>query len=326
MADKTIRFGVIGPGVIANKFAQAVQLCDDAVITAVASRNQARGDDYAASYGVQTVYTSYDALIEDPEIDAIYVAVPHTWHAELAIKAMRHKKAVLCEKPCAVNLAQAQQIIAVAKEENVLFLEAMWTRFLPTTLKAHEWIAEGKIGDVRLLESSFAFRNEPNLESRLYNRDLAGGAMLDVGVYIIAFSLDYGKGALKKLSGMAQVGATGVDEVSTLQMQFEDGTIALSSCGVAVKTRPEACVFGTKGTIKLPDFWGCIDAGLYNNQGELIERFCDEQTNGFYYEVEHFAKLWREGALESPRMPWSETLRMAEVYDGMLKEWGVAYE
>ncbi len=326
MADKTIRFGVIGPGVIANKFADAVSRCDDAVIAAVASRNQERGDSYAAKYGVEKVYTSYDDVMQDPDIDALYIAVPHNWHAELAIKAMRNKKAVLCEKPCAVNLAQAQQIIAVAKEEGVLFLEAMWTRFLPAMQTAHEWIAAGKIGDVRLLESSFAFRCEPNPESRLFNRDLAGGAMLDVGVYIIAFSLDYAKGAVTKCSGMAQIGETGVDELTTLQMQFEDGTIALSSCGVACRTRPEACIQGTKGMIVLPEFWQAPYARLYNNKGELIETFHDEQPNGFYYEVEHFAALWREGALESPRMPWAETLRMAEIYDGMLKEWGVAYE
>ncbi len=324
--DKVIRFGVVGPGVIARKFANAVSQSDAAVVAAVASRDAKRGADYAAEYNVPTVYDNYEAIMKDPEIDAIYVAVPHNWHVELSIMAMRNHKAVLCEKPCAVNLAQAQQLIAVAKEENVLFMEALWTRFTPAILKAHEWIAEGKIGDVRLLESSFSFRCELNPESRLYNRALAGGAMLDVGIYIIGFSLDFGKGELKKLSGMAQIGETGVDEVSTLQMQFDNGVIAMSSCGVATRTRPEGCIHGTKGTIKLPEFWGPREAGLYNNAGELVEICHDEQKNGFYYEVEHFAKLWREGATESPRMPWSESLRAAEIYDGMLKEWGVAYE
>lgn len=326
MAEKIIRFGIIGPGVIANKFADAVSRCEDAVVAAVASRNAQRGADFAAKYGVATVYPTYDEIINDPEIDAIYVAVPHNFHAELAIAALRAKKAVLCEKPCAVNLAQAQQIVAVAQEEQVLFVEAMWTRFLPTTQKAHEWIAAGKVGEVRLIESSFAFHNECNPESRLFRRDLAGGAMLDVGVYIIAFSTDYGKGEIKKLSGMAQIGETGVDEMCTLQMQFEDGSIALSSCGFAARTRPEGCIQGTQGMIRMPSFWDAVDVQLYNNAGELVETYHDDQPNGFYHEVEHFAKLWREGALESPRMPWSETIRMASIYDGMLKEWGVAYQ
>ncbi|MFI3170522.1 MAG: Gfo/Idh/MocA family oxidoreductase [Faecalibacterium sp.] len=326
MQDKVIRFGVIGPGVIANKFADAVSRCDDAIIGAVASRNPERGAAFAAKYDIPTVHDTYEAILQDPNIDAIYVAVPHNWHAELAIAAMRNKKAVLCEKPCAINLAQAKQIIATAKEENVLFLEAMWTRFLPAMQKAHEWVKEGKIGDVHLLESSFAFSNNASPENRLYNRALAGGAMLDVGVYIIAFSLDFGQGALTKCSGMAQISDTGVDEMATLQMQFEDGTMALSSCGFVARTRPEACIQGNKGCIKLPDFWQAPDANLYNNDGEVVETYHDDQPNGFYHEVKHFAALWRAGAVESPRMPWSETIRMAEIYDGMLKEWGIAYE
>ncbi len=326
MAEKMIRFGIVGPGSIANKFADAVSRCDDAEIVAVASRSAARGAAFAEKHGIATVYDNYQALMEDPEVDAIYVSVPHTGHAEFATMAMRHKKAVLCEKPCGVNLAQVQQLVAVAKEENVLFMEALWTRFLPAIAKAHEWIAQGKIGDVRLVESSFSFQCDPNPESRLYRRDLAGGAMLDVGVYITAFALDFGQSELKKLSGMASVGAAGVDEISTVQMQFENDVLAYGSCGIASKTPHRGAIYGTKGSVRFDEFWGARDVQLYNNEEALCAVYHDEQPNGFYHEVKHFAALWREGAVESPRMPWSESLRVAGVYDGLLKEWGIAYE
>ncbi len=326
MEEKVIRFGIVGPGNIANKFAEAVALCDDAVVGAVASRTQARGEAFAQKHGIATVYDSYEALMKDPEIDAIYVAVPHTWHVELSILAMRHKKAVLCEKPCAVSLAQAEQLIAVAKEEDVLFMEALWTRFLPTHLKAHEWIAQGKIGDVRLLESSFCFRGHKDPNNRIYSRALAGGAILDAGIYIIGFALDYGQGAIQKLSGMTQIAPTGVDEMSTLQLQFESGILSMGSCGVASKTRQDGYIYGTNGSIKLPHFLAARNVELYNSADELLEVYHDDEPNGFYHQVKHFAALWRAGKTESPRMPWSETLRAAGIYGGLLKEWGIAYE
>lgn len=326
---RTVNFGIIGPGNIANTFAKGALMCEGVKLFAVGSRDFGRAKNFAEKYNMEKAYSSYDEVINDPQVDAVYIAVPHNSHSELAKKALNAGKAVLCEKPFFTNTEDARQVIDLAREKKLLLMEAMWTRYLPTTLKAHEWINEGKIGDVRLLNSSFCFCSEVNPASRLFDPKLAGGAVLDIGVYCLSFSLDFG-GKLKNVTGTTTIGPTGVDEVNAISMEFENGALASCTSAIRATTIQDAYICGTRGYIHLPRFWSCTHAYLYGNDGKLLEEFkdsydsrCDINSKdyvegghyeGFKYEIAHFAELFRSGKLESPRMTHEDTLTCTSVF------------
>jgi len=177
------KWGILAPGSIANKFAEGLKIIPNAVMYAVGSRDRGRAEAFAQKHGFQKTYGSYRELAEDPEVDAIYVAPPHPFHEEAAVLCLNNKKAVICEKPFAVNSRQVERMIQCARRNNVFLMEAMWTRFLPTICKVRELLAGNAIGKVRLVTADLGFRAGLNPEGRLFAPALAGGSLLDVGVF-----------------------------------------------------------------------------------------------------------------------------------------------
>lgn len=321
-----IRFGIIGPGTIAKKFADAANKCENVTLQAVASRSIERGKAFAETYGVKHVYDNYDALINDPDVDAVYIALPNKFHVDMTKRCIEGGKAVLCEKPFAMNEKDARYIADLSKNKNVLFMEAMWTRFLPATVKTRQWLERGLIGEVKYIDSAFSFHGKFNPKGRLYDADLGGGALFDVGAYCVLFSFDMAKGYPSEVKGSAVIGKSGVDEVDAFTMKFDNGIIAAANCGIAVATDNDACIYGTQGRIVMHKFWACTKCECLDAKGNVIESFSEDEENGFVYEIRHFYDLWKTKMIESPIMPHKDTVESAAVYDSLRGQWGLIKE
>lgn len=324
MSD-TFRWGILGCGNIAKKFATGLQAADGAELVAVGSRSQENADAFADQFGVPTRHASYEALAQDDNVDAIYVATPHPYHKENSILCLEAGKAVLCEKPFAVNQKDAQDMVDVARKENVFLMEAMWTRFLPITVQVRKWLADGAIGDVRMMYADFGFRAGINPDGRLFNPNLGGGGLLDVGIYPISYASMVFGGAPKTISSQAHIGETGVDEQSAMIFGYDDGALALLSCGVRIKTPHDAKILGTDGMITVdPSFWNGTKATLHAGGNEEVIAL-PHKGNGYEYEAEEVARCVRAGKIESDVISHDETLALMGTMDTIRAQWGLKY-
>ncbi len=322
-----MKIGIIGPGSIARSFAQSVNLTHGVELYAVASRDIKRAEEFAAEYGANLAYGSYEDLIADKNIDAVYIATPHNLHAKYTELCLENDIAVLCEKPYTLTHEQAAKTVALSKKKNVLFMEGMWSRFHPAYAKTKEWIARGAIGDVRLIESSFSFYSDTNPESRLYNKELGGGALFDVGVYGIEYSMGIADCEKAKVTGVATIGSTGVDEMASISMLFDNSIIAHTTCGLKATTEDDCHIYGTKGKIVIYRFWNSHKVHLYDAKRELIESFEDKPIEGleksFIAEIEAFRDSFNRGECENSIMPHSHTVACARYFDLLRAQWGI---
>ncbi len=323
---RTIRWGIIGAGHIAEKFALALNSLKDTELTAIASRSADKAYEFAERFHVRKAYGSYEELVKDSEIDVIYIATPHTEHRKHASLCITHGKAVLCEKPFTVNQREAEVLITLAKEHKVFLMEGMWTKFLPATRMVKQWIDENRIGKVKYLQASFGFYSEFNPKSRLYDPHLAGGALLDVGVYPVSYATFLLGKLPDQVKSSASIGKSKVDETNIIAMHFEDGTLADLSSAISANTGNDAVIIGENGRIVVPTFWAAEKAELYNAAGKLVETFSLPFTsNGFVYEVEEVNRCLREGKLQSDIIPHETTLAIMKLLDGIRAEWGLVY-
>ena len=249
-----VRWGIVGPGSIAHKFAKALKAVDGAVLTAIASRDLNRAQKFARQYGASHSFGSYGDLAAGDTCDAVYIATPHPCHAAPTRMCLEAGKAVLCEKPFTVNAAELEPLIGLARERGVFLMEAMWTRFLPIMDVVRGWIDAGRIGAPRIVQADFGFRCGWNPEGRALNPDLAGGALLDVGVYTLSFSNWVFGASPTAVSGFATIGETGVDEQMAATMQYPGGELASIISAVRTSTSHMATIFGTDGRIQVGPF------------------------------------------------------------------------
>lgn len=322
---KTIRWGILGAGSIARKFATGLNDLPDTELRAVGSRTLAKADAFADEFGIPVRHDSYEALVNDADIDAIYVATPHSFHKEHSLLCMAQGKAVLCEKPFALNAQESQDMIDFARERKVFLMEAMWTKFLPHMVKLRELIAAGEIGSVRMLQADFGFRMGKVLpEHRLFDPALGGGALLDVGIYPVALAQQL-FGAPTIIKSLANLGSTGVDEEASILLGHANGEQALLSTAIQVNTPHEAFVLGTEGRIRInAPWWAPSSLTLYKN-GEEQPIAVDAPLNGYNYEALEVGRCLREGKLESDLVPLAETLSVMKTLDALRAQWGLSY-
>lgn len=322
----SIRWGILGTGHIANEFATGLQAIPDAVIQAVGSRTQASADAFADKYAIANRHASYDALVNDPEVDAIYVATPHPMHKDNTILCLRAGKAVLCEKPFTVNLAEAKEVVVVARETGQFCMEAMWTRFLPVYDQVRQWIADDAIGEIRMLQADFGFRADADEAGRLLDPAMAGGSLLDVGIYPISLaSMLFGKQPDKMVS-LAHLSETGVDEQGVYLFQYDGGAMAVLSGAVLTDTPWEATIMGTKGWIRVErPFWNARTATLQVGEDAPVTVTPDTMENGYNYEAMAVMDCMRKGLREHPRMPLDESIALMETMDALRAQWGMTY-
>ncbi len=321
---EVIRWGILGPGSIAHRFAEGLSVIPDAELVAVGSRSSERADVFADRFDIPKRHGSYADLANDPGVDAIYVATPHPFHKEYSILCLRAGVAVLCEKPMAINAQQVKQMIDCARSEKRFLMEAMWTRFLPVIVKVREWLAEGAIGEPRMLTADFGFRSGWNPQGRLLNPEMAGGGLLDVGVYTVAMAyMVFGKPS--RIASMAHIGETGVDEQAAMVLGYDAGQLALLSCAIRTNTPQEARIVGTEGSIHIPNFWQSTSATLHASGKKPVRADMPFEGNGYNYEAVEVMRCLREGKLESDVMPLDESLSIAETMDQMRAQWGLRY-
>lgn len=321
----TLRWGILSTGNIASQFARGLQALPDAELLAVGSRSQASADAFGDTFGVPRRYATYEALAADPDIEAIYIGTPHPFHADNARLCLQAGKAVLCEKPFALNAREAADVIALARERGLFLMEAMWTRFFPAMVKLRELIAEGVIGDVRMLTADFGYRAEFDPKHRTFAPELGGGGLLDVGIYplSLAFSL---LGAPADVVSQVHLGETGVDEQAALVLKYAQGQLALLSCATRTRTPQEAVIAGTKGFIRMPTRWWVPQRFILELEGQQEQVFdVPFEGNGYNYEAAEVMRCLREGLTESPIMPLDETLAILRTMDSIRAGWGLVY-
>jgi dihydrodiol dehydrogenase / D-xylose 1-dehydrogenase (NADP) len=322
--NKVIKWGIMGPGGIAHKFVKSLKCIEDAEATAVGSRSKDRADEFARQYGIARSYGSYKELANDKDVDIIYVATPHSAHYECALMCLKAGKAVLCEKSFTMNSTEAEKLICTARESSVFLMEAMWTRFLPSMVKVRELLTKGVIGDIRMVKADFGFRSAWNPESRILDPLLGGGALLDAGIYPISFASMILGSHPSKITGLAHIGTTGVDEQFSAVLGYDEGRLAVLSGAIRTALRNEAWIHGTDGYIRIPDFFMA-------SKFELRIQDTTEQFNipylstGYTYEATEAMRCLRENRLDSEIMPLDESLEIMRIMDSLREQWGLKY-
>ena len=323
--NKPIKWGIIGPGIIANRFATACVGRPGATLHGVASRDLARAKAFANTYSIATYHDSYEALATDPDIDAIYIAVPHTGHCAETLLCLKHGKAVLCEKPLTLNHALASTMVNAARTHNIFLMEAMWTRFIPAIIKAKELIDQGAIGTVNYLRADFGVQAEYDPSNRSFNLALGGGAMLDLGVYPLFLAL-YMLGKPTGIKAVSKLAATGADQTTNALLSFADGSIASILSSFAVKTPANAEIIGTEGTITIHAPWYQATAlTISSEKGKPQLLQFPYPGNGFEFQIDEVIQCLQNGQKESLLMPLDFSLLLAEVSDEIRRQCGIRY-
>jgi predicted dehydrogenase len=322
-----IRWGIIGCGGIANTFAASLGALDHGILLAGASRTGGRAEAFAEKHDLTRSYSSYETLAADPDIDAVYVATTHNFHYENVRLCLEHGKHVLCEKPFTINAAEARELIDLARDRNLFLMEGLWTRFLPSIIHLQELLADGAIGEVQSVFATFFLGRDFPREHRLRNKALAGGALLDLGVYPINLAtVVFGEQPLTIESQADLDEETGVDASSYYFFDYGQRRRAVLSSSYTQASSNEALVCGTKGFIRLPHFHGAKELQLYRTgQAPEVLEFPYGEGENFKYEIAHAMECIATGQTESGIMPLSETLAAMETMDTLRAQWSLTY-
>ena len=325
---KIYRWGVIGLGKIARKFATDLRTLPNARLYAVASSSQERADAFAAEFGCEQAFDSYEALAQCPEIDIVYIATPHVQHYDCTLLCLHNKKAVLCEKPFAMSSLQAQEMVATARKNQVFLMEALWSFFIPGVAAALKMAREGAVGPIHSLKSDFGFYSPYKPESRLFNPQLGGGALLDIGIYPALLSLAvFGKPAEADMLASATFTRDGVDESCAFLMKYPDNRLSISHATIAANTPVEATLYGSEGMIHLHTRW-------HHTPKVTVTRFDEAEPQvyefpfdgwGYQFEAAHVMDCLDAGRTESDIVPLAFTLDLNWCLEVLLEKMGVKY-
>lgn len=320
------KWGIISTGSIAGVFASALNNTNEANLVAVASRDLQKAKNFAQKHSISKAYGSYKELAQDDEVEVVYIATPMSCHYEDVLLCLNNNKHVLCEKAVTLNSTELQELISLAKEKNLFFMEAMWTKFLPAQNKSKEWINDGKIGDIKYLKVDFCVNAGFNPNSRLFNKNLGGGAMLDLGVYCVAFACDFLGHYPKEIITVGNVGQTGVDFDSTVILKYNDYGAALNM-GFSSAANNTAVIIGEKGKITFDScFMNTKTVKLFDNYGNLVDSFDAEYGGlGYEFEIKEVENCLKSGNIESVRNPLSETLAVMNIMDACREQMNVKY-
>ena len=324
MAD--IRWGIVGTGGIAHRFASACLNAPGARLAAVASRNPETADAFADEFGIEKRFGSYEAMARSQDIDAAYIAVPHGVHAGCAALMMNNKKAVLCEKPLAVNEKEVLQLIDCHNKNKVFFMEAMWARLVPGTVELIRLVKSGVIGKVLGIEGDFCYDMSDEPEHHAFKPEYGGGSLLDVGVYGLNFASWFADSPVAQIKAVAHIGErSGVDEHCCVLIEYENGCLASISSGMTVKKPNSGFIYGEKGYIHVNHFYANekIELNIYGEQPrEILNPY---MGNGFEEQIIECCRRINEGQTESPLLELAHTLEITRQMDSIRKQIGLKY-
>jgi len=321
MTPQPIRWGISSTGGIAHSFAKALARVPDARLVAVGSRTQERADAFAREHGATRAHGSLAMLLADPEVDIVYIASPHSEHCREALQVVAAGKHVLVEKPFGLSAAEARAVFEAAEAAGVFVMEALWSRFLPAHVRLRELVAEGAIGEVRVVDASFGFPFPDRPEHRLFAPELGGGALLDLGIYSVNTAMQL-LGPPEDVTATAVIGPTGVDVNTAVTLRFAGGAVATARCSLTARDPCTARVIGTEGFIELPAPQHCPDHLLLRTlahyrqdpgPGERID--LPDGGDGLRYQVHEVHECLRRGVQQSDVMSWQHTLDLMTTLD-----------
>lgn len=319
-----MKFAILGAGNIAQTMANTISKMNGIESYAVASRDIGKATEFATKNGFEKAYGSYEELVQDDEVELVYIATPHSHHYAHARLCIEHGKPVLCEKAFTANAKQAKEILSLAKEKKVFITEAIWTRYMPSRERIQAVIESGIIGDVTSVTANLGYAI--GQVERLVKPELAGGALLDLGVYPINFACMVLGSNYSEVSSTAIITDTGVDSMNTITLSYADGKMASLHSTFMARTNRMGIVSGTQGYMEIQNINNCEEIRVYNSNDELLkkETFKDQIT-GYEYQVEACVEAMKNGLLECLQMPHAETIKVMELMDSLRKEWGVIY-
>ena len=323
--SKIIKWGILGSGGIAHKFAEGLKVLPDAKLEAVASKTEGKAESLGKMFGVKNIYNNYEELVKNPAVDVIYIATTHNFHYENALLCLNHGKPVLCEKPFTLNAIQAEGLINTACSNNLFVMEAMWTRFFPCIVKLNELLDKGILGEIQHFKADFGIKQELDPKGRSFNPDLGGGALLDLGVYPISFARMIYKQSPSIIKSSAYIGKTKVDEKSCYLFEYENGQTAMLSSSNRLIMPHDAFIFGTKGYLEIPNFFhpSKMILKLEGKRKKTIK--IPFKSTGYNYEAREVMSCLNAGKIESEIMPLDETLEIMKTMDILRSQWYFKY-
>ncbi len=321
---KEIKWGILGLGKIANKFAKDLGTVENSSLYAVASRSHEKAQEFAKAYNAPVAYSNYEQLLKDSEVDVVYIATPHVFHYELTKDCIRNGKAVLCEKPFAMNSGQAREMIEMAREKKVFVMEALWTAFLPHFQYVLEKVKSGDLGAIKSIKADFGFTADFDKNSRLFNKNLGGGSLLDIGIYPVFFAHSL-LGHPESIQASAEFTETKVDSSCTMNFKYGNDVTAKLHSTVTENTPTTAEIILEKGTIKLNSRFHEPTSVKITSEGDEETITFDVNTFGYNFETAHVAKMLRENKTESDIMSLDRTLEIMKLLDQIRKEIKLEY-
>ena len=319
-----MKIGILGAGSIANKVAPALAALSEITCYAVASRTPGKAEQFAKTFGFEKVYTDYAEMLADPEVELVYVATPHSHHYEHMMLCLQYGKHVICEKAFTMNARQAVQVCAAAREKGLFVAEAIWTRYMPSRKMIQQILDSGVIGKPNTLTANLSYVISD--KQRIYDPALAGGALLDIGVYGLNFALmHFGSDIVRVESSVAKM-ETGVDGMETITLFYRDGRMAVLTHSVYCRSDRMGIIHGDKGYMVVENINNPQSIRVYDSEDRLIARYAvPEQVNGYEYEFREAVRCIEEGRLEPESMSHADTLEVMERMDALRKSWGVVY-
>ena len=315
-----IRWGVIGTGLISSAFAADLEFTDSGTVAAVGSRRQEKADEFGERFGVPNRHDSYEALVADPEVDAVYVGTPHPMHHEDTMLALRAGKPALVEKAFTMSAAEAEALVATAREAGLFLMEAMWTRFLPHIVEIRRLLGEGALGEIVTVTADHGQWFAEDRDFRLFAPELGGGALLDLGVYPVSFA-SLVLGMPERVVAIGDPAFTGVDAQASMLFGYASGAQAVLTCTLRAKSPTRAAIVGTDARIEIEgDFYAPNAFTLIPRDGEPQRFEPPHEGRGMLYEADEVARCLREGLLESPAMPLDETIAIMRTIDEVLAQ------
>jgi predicted dehydrogenase len=325
---KVIRWGILGCGRIARKFAADLQLVSDATLTAVAARSLDNAKQFAKEFPASHVHGSYEELVRNPEVDVIYIASPHALHHEHTLLCLNHKKAVLCEKAFAINLHQVKEMVELARKNQVFLMEAIWTKFLPHYQKLQELIKQGELGEINGVLINFGFIPQPPVPPRLFDPALGGGSLLDIGIYNVFMAISV-LGRPDVIEASMTPSPEGVDVQCAILFKYKNGAMAQLFSSLSANLPTEADICGSKSRIRLTSRFYAPSATIElfpgREESKQLVPFYKEGGSGYQYEARHVGDCLRKGLIESPVMSFADSLLLMETLDRIRVEAGIRY-
>ena len=317
-----MKLGVLGAGSIAAFVSNTLRQMEQIECYAVGSKSQERADRFAKENGYAKAYGSYEALVSDPEVELIYVATPHANHFENMMLCIEHGKPVICEKSFTINAEEAEQVRIAAAEKGVYVTEAIWPRYMPSRSMINDLLESGIIGEIRTMTANLSYPSYPR--PRMIYPMLAGGALLDVGVYGINFTLMHFEKEIEKIESSVQMTETGVDGMESITLTYRDGRMAVLTHGIYGRSDRKGIFYGTKGYLVVENINNPLEANVFDTNDQLIKHI-DFPQGGYAYEFAECAERISAGETESRSMPLVESVFMMSVMDRIRKQWGLVY-